>query len=153
MPYGPGLMTSASKPLWGHPDACSPLISKPRRCCGLAPAVPSGRGHLPRAASLVRLGHMARCSSTPLGHRSIEADAVVLALGGASWPQLGSTGEWVPLLAERGVPLAPLRPSNCGFDVGWSEHFRTKFAGHPVKTVGVVAKKPDGVVIRRLVSS
>ncbi len=88
--------------------------------------------------------------AAPQGHRAVQVDAVVLALGGASWPQLGSNGAWVPLLAERGVPIAPLRPANCGFDVGWSEHFRGKFAGHPVKTVGVVAKTLDGVVIRRL---
>jgi uncharacterized flavoprotein (TIGR03862 family) len=88
--------------------------------------------------------------AVPQGHRSIEADAVVLALGGASWPQLGSNGAWVPLLAERGVPIAPLRPANCGFDVGWSEHFHGKFAGRPVKTVGVVAKTLDGLVVRRL---
>lgn len=61
--------------------------------------------------------------------------AVVLALGGGSWPQLGSNGAWVPLLAERGVALAPLRPANCGFDVGWSEHFRAHFAGQPLKAV------------------
>ncbi len=88
--------------------------------------------------------------AAPQGYRSIAADAVVLALGGASWPQLGSDGAWVPLLAERGVRIAPLQPANCGFDVGWSEHFRGKFAGHPVKTVGVVAKTLDGLVVRQL---
>ena len=56
-------------------------------------------------------------------------------IGGGSWPQLGSDGAWVPLLAQRGVALVPLRPSNCGFDSGWSAHFREKFAGSPVKTV------------------
>ena len=60
--------------------------------------------------------------ATPDGERSVHADAVVLALGGGSWPQLGSDGAWVPWLGARGVPLAPLVPSNCGFDVGWSEH-------------------------------
>jgi len=73
--------------------------------------------------------------STPEGERSLPADAVVLALGGGSWPQLGSTGAWVPLLAQRGVEVAPLHPANCGFDVGWSEHFSTRFAGHPLKSV------------------
>src|SRR5262245_61100580 len=56
------------------------------------------------------------------GVRSVTDDAVVLALGGGSWPQLGSDGRWVSWLASRGVDVAPLQPSNCGFDVGWSEH-------------------------------
>ena len=73
--------------------------------------------------------------STPRGQRSVRADAMVLALGGGSWPQLGSDGAWAPLLAGRGVAVAPLLPSNCGFDTGWSEHFRARFAGSPVKTV------------------
>ena len=71
----------------------------------------------------------------PSGEISIQADALVLALGGGSWPQTGSTGAWVPRLAERGVAVASLRPSNCGFDVAWTEHFRTRFAGHPLKSV------------------
>ncbi|MBI2234454.1 MAG: TIGR03862 family flavoprotein [Micavibrio aeruginosavorus] len=61
--------------------------------------------------------------------------AVLLALGGASWPKLGSDGGWVPLLAARGVPVAPLRPANCGFVVPWSPVFRDKFAGTPLKTI------------------
>jgi hypothetical protein len=64
----------------------------------------------------------ARCASTNAAGRSGRARrAVVLALGGGSWPQLGSDGAWVPLLAQRGVEVAPLRPANCGFDAGWSE--------------------------------
>jgi len=73
--------------------------------------------------------------STPRGERAVHADAMVLALGGGSWPQLGSDGAWAPLLAQRGVAISPLLPSNCGFDSGWSEHFRARFAGTPVKTV------------------
>ncbi|MBM4123596.1 MAG: TIGR03862 family flavoprotein [Nitrospira sp.] len=89
--------------------------------------------------------------ATPQGARSVQADAVVLALGGGSWPKLGSDGSWVPLLAGRGVRIAPLRPANCGFDVGderkvgWTEHFRAKFAGHPVKSVAVVVKDEKGI--------
>jgi uncharacterized flavoprotein (TIGR03862 family) len=82
--------------------------------------------------------------ATPDGNRSIQADAVVLALGGGSWPKLGSDATWVPLLTERGVQIAPLQPANCGFDVVWSEHFRTKFAGHPVKSVAVVMRNDAG---------
>ena len=72
---------------------------------------------------------------TPDGEKLAHADAVVLALGGASWPKLGSDGGWVPLLQARGVEIAPLLPANCGFDLAWSDYFRQKFAGEPVKTV------------------
>ena len=73
--------------------------------------------------------------ATPAGEISVAADAVVLALGGGSWAKLGSDGRWVPLLAERGVVVAPLRPANCGFDVAWSAHFVERFAGAPIKPV------------------
>jgi hypothetical protein len=72
---------------------------------------------------------------SPEGEKLVRVQATVLALGGGSWPRLGSTGAWVPLLAERGVRVAPLKPANCGFDVGWTEHFRARFAGQPVKSV------------------
>ena len=77
--------------------------------------------------------------ATPQGELTLQADAVVLALGGGSWAKLGSDGAWVPLLAQRGVDVAPLLPSNCGFDVagGWSEHLRMRFAGQPLKTVAL----------------
>jgi predicted flavoprotein YhiN len=65
----------------------------------------------------------------------IHFDAVVLALGGASWPQLGSDGTWVATLAARGIDIAPLRPSNCGFEIAWSDHFRERHAGEPLKSV------------------
>jgi uncharacterized flavoprotein (TIGR03862 family) len=73
--------------------------------------------------------------STPQGERTVRADALILALGGGSWGKLGSDGAWVPMLGQRGVPVARLRSANCGFDIGWSEYFRTRFAGEPVKTV------------------
>lgn len=73
--------------------------------------------------------------ATPAGEVRLVADAVVLALGGGSWRKLGSDGAWVPLLVERGVLVAPLQPSNCGFDVTWSAHFSDRFAGQPVKPV------------------
>lgn len=111
---------------------------------------------------------------TLAGPVQVEADAVVMALGGGSWARLGSDGAWVPLLADRGVPVAPLQPSNCGFDVaarsdspaqvaaavaepgetrreflmellgksplpqvGWTEHFASRFAGQPFKSVAI----------------
>lgn len=75
------------------------------------------------------------CFETPQGKTAVQPDAVILALGGGSWPKLGSTGDWVSILAERGIEIAPLKPSNCGFDVGWSDYFRERFAGEAVKTV------------------
>jgi hypothetical protein len=87
--------------------------------------------------------------STPEGEKSVHSDAVILALGGGSWARLGSNGAWVPLLAQRGVPVAALRPSNCGFDVGWSEHFRTRFAGHPLKSVVATFTDKEGATVRK----
>ena len=73
--------------------------------------------------------------STPNGEALFDADAVVLAMGGGSWPQLGSDGAWVSTLAERGIDVAPLRPANCGFDVGWSDFLAQRHAGAPLKPV------------------
>ncbi|MBX3636283.1 MAG: TIGR03862 family flavoprotein [Rubrivivax sp.] len=75
--------------------------------------------------------------ATPQGEHRLHAAATVLALGGGSWARLGSDGAWVPLLAARGVDVAPLVPSNCGFEVAWSEHLRTRFAGAPLKGVAI----------------
>jgi hypothetical protein len=72
---------------------------------------------------------------TPAGERSVEARATVLALGGVSWPRLGSDGTWADVLAARGVAIAPLRPANCGFTVAWSDIFRDRFEGQPLKGV------------------
>ncbi|ONN67054.1 NAD(FAD)-utilizing dehydrogenase [Herbaspirillum sp. VT-16-41] len=85
----------------------------------------------------------------PEGDISVRADAVVLALGGASWPRLGSDGSWVPLLRERQVEVAALQPSNCGFELDWSEHFRERFAGQPVKPVVASTALPSGGVQNR----
>ncbi|MFN3671964.1 MAG: TIGR03862 family flavoprotein [Bosea sp. (in: a-proteobacteria)] len=63
------------------------------------------------------------------------ADATLLALGGASWPRLGSDGGWVPVLAAQGVPIAPLRPANAGFTAAWSQALRDRFSGAPLKRV------------------
>lgn len=73
--------------------------------------------------------------ATPLGERVVVADAVVLAAGGASWPQLGSDGSWVDPLAAIGVDIAPLQPANCGFEVAWSAHLSARFGGAPLKPV------------------
>ena len=82
--------------------------------------------------------------STPGGERHVQAGATVLALGGGSWPKLGSDGAWRPWLVERGVDVAPLRPSNCGFDIGWSAHFSARHAGAPLKPVVAHWHDADG---------
>jgi uncharacterized flavoprotein (TIGR03862 family) len=77
---------------------------------------------------------------TEQGTTQVHCDALILALGGGSWPQLGSDGKWVSALAARGIAVAPLLAANCGFDVGpapWSTHFTTRYAGHPLKAVGM----------------
>ena len=74
---------------------------------------------------------------TPGGHSSVMASATVLALGGASWPRLGSDAGWVEALAGKGVTISPLRAANCGFTVEWSEVFRDRFEGHPLKGVAL----------------
>ena len=80
-------------------------------------------------------GHLA--FKTPEGRRAIDAKVAVLALGGASWPRLGSDGGWVETLAAKGVAVAPLKPSNCGFTVSWSDIFRDRFEGQPLKGVAL----------------
>jgi uncharacterized flavoprotein (TIGR03862 family) len=69
--------------------------------------------------------------------RVIDSSATVLALGGASWPRLGSDGGWVETLVAKGVLVAPLLPSNCAFGVKWSPVFRERYAGHPLKNIAV----------------
>ena len=79
-----------------------------------------------------------------------EADAVVLALGGASWASTGSDGAWAGAIVSSGIAVTPLRPANCGFLVAWSDTFRTKFAGHPVKNIalsfGAQTARGDAIV-------
>jgi uncharacterized flavoprotein, PP_4765 family len=81
---------------------------------------------------------------TPDGRRIERFDASVLALGGASWPELGSDAAWVPWLNARGVEIRPFRPANCAFECDWSPIFAQRFAGEPVKAV--VATSPAGTL-------
>jgi len=81
------------------------------------------------------------CFRAPDGPRAVEAQATVLALGGASWPRLGSDGSWVEILAAKGVNISPLRPANSGFTVAWSDIFRDRFEGQPLKGVGLTCDK------------
>ena len=82
---------------------------------------------------------------TPGGPVEVRADAVILALGGASWPRLGSDGSFAEILARDGITIAPLRPANMGYAVAWSETFRTRFAGAPLKRIRICH---DGTWVR-----
>lgn len=86
------------------------------------------------------------------GQRSTEARAVVLALGGASWPRLGSDGGWVDILAAKGIAISRLRPANSGFTVAWSDVFRERFEGQPLKgvalTIGAHTVRGEAMITR-----
>jgi uncharacterized flavoprotein (TIGR03862 family) len=89
---------------------------------------------------------------TPDGETSVSPDATILALGGASWPKLGSTGDWAGVLAQAGVAVTPLKAANAGFDVAWSDIVRDRFAGEPLKgvalTFGRVRVRGEAMVTR-----
>jgi len=89
---------------------------------------------------------------TPDGQRVCHADAAVLALGGASWPRLGSDGAWTAILAAKGVAIAPMTAANSGFTVAWSDLFRDRFEGQPLKsvafTIGAHAVRGEAIVTR-----
>lgn len=74
---------------------------------------------------------------TPDGQTSITPDATVIALGGASWPKLGADGGWTSILSEKGISIAPLRAANSGFRVAWSDLFRNRFEGEPLKGIAM----------------
>jgi uncharacterized flavoprotein (TIGR03862 family) len=93
--------------------------------------------------------HNALRFTTPDAEKLVQADAVILALGGGSWAHLGSDGLWIPLLEQRGVAVAPLQPANCGFNTNWSEHFSTRFAGEPVKNVALSYTDIEGIEHRK----
>jgi uncharacterized flavoprotein (TIGR03862 family) len=82
-------------------------------------------------------GHGRLLFQTSDGQYAVDARATVLALGGASWPRLGSSGAWVEILAARGVAISRLRPANCGFTVAWSDIFRDRFEGRPLKGIAL----------------
>jgi uncharacterized flavoprotein (TIGR03862 family) len=82
--------------------------------------------------------------ATEDGEVAVRADATVLALGGGSWPQLGSDGSWMDVLQQRGVDTAPLQSANCGFDVDWTPHFQQRHAGAPLKPVVAHWRDLDG---------
>lgn len=85
----------------------------------------------------------------PGGEVRVSAHATLLALGGASWPQLGSDGRWAAELTARGIDVAPLRAANCGFDIAWSPHFTQRHAGSPLKTVRIAFDDIHGRRIER----
>ena len=75
--------------------------------------------------------------SGPNGEEHVRSKATVLALGGASWPRLGSDGSWQSILERRGIAVAPLAPANCGFAIAWSNSFGARFSGTPLKNITV----------------
>ncbi|MCC8956768.1 TIGR03862 family flavoprotein [Bradyrhizobium sp. Pear77] len=89
---------------------------------------------------------------TPDGPRAVNADAAVLALGGASWPRLGSDGAWSEILGAKGIAVAPMKPANSGFTVAWSNMFRDRFEGQPLKgvalTIGPRTVRGEAIVTR-----
>ena len=86
--------------------------------------------------------------STPQGETRLQASKIVLALGGGSWRKLGSDGAWVALLRERGVAVKELKPSNCGFDVAWSDVFQTRCAGMALKNIAIQGRVGECVLTR-----
>jgi uncharacterized flavoprotein (TIGR03862 family) len=89
---------------------------------------------------------------TPSGAVTVKPQACILALGGASWPKLGADGGWVELLGAERIGVAPLKPANCGFVVPWSDHFRDRFAGQPLKRIALSfrgqAARGEGMITR-----
>ncbi|MGY3240135.1 putative flavoprotein (TIGR03862 family) [Bradyrhizobium sp. USDA 4448] len=89
---------------------------------------------------------------TPDGTRAVASKVTVLALGGASWPRLGSDGAWVDCLAAKGIAVSELRPANSGFTVSWSDVFRDRFEGQPLKgvalTVGAHTVRGEAMITR-----
>jgi len=88
---------------------------------------------------------------TPDGAKTLTPKVLVLALGGASWPRLGSDGVWREILADKGVEIGPFKPANMGFDVNWSSHM-ARFFGHPVKpaalSVGAQTERGEFVITK-----
>lgn len=82
-------------------------------------------------------------------HKTYQSDATIFGMGGASWPKLGSDGAWLPQLHERGIGVARMKPSNCGFDINWSPHFAEKFAGAPLKSVVLRVRSAAGILFAR----
>jgi uncharacterized flavoprotein (TIGR03862 family) len=89
---------------------------------------------------------------TPDGVHAIAARATVFALGGASWPRLGSDGGWVDILAAKDIAISKLRPANSGFTVAWSDVFRDRFEGQPLKgvalTIGAHTVRGEAMITR-----
>jgi len=138
----PGLADSASTHLWVLPGACFPPISRLRRCCARA-ATGYAR---PASNSMSDIGGLA---GTSRGHCHLpHRGGLILSRPRRScWRSAAAVGPSSFLMRrgcrcwqDAGIHIVPLQPANCGFDVGWSEHFRTKFAGHPVKSVAIIVR-------------
>ena len=132
---------SASRPLSARAGGCSRKASRRRRCCapGCGGSRRSGVELRPRRRLIGLAPRRGAASRRREGEEAIDAPAIVLALGGASWPRLGGDGGWVEVLRAAGVAVAPLKPANCGLLVDWSAPFRERFAGAPLKAIALDA--------------
>ncbi|QFY43701.1 TIGR03862 family flavoprotein [Candidatus Methylospira mobilis] len=94
--------------------------------------------------------HQALLFDTVHGEQTVNTNATVLTLGGGSWSRLGSDGQWVGLLKSRGIAIADLVPSNCGFDTDWSDHYCQRFQGQALKPVALSVMQGDGGYASRM---
>ncbi len=83
---------------------------------------------------------------TPTEEKTVAASTILLAFGGCSWRKLGSDGAWVDILTKKHIKIMPLQPANCGFNIEWSEHFKTQYAGHPLKTIAIHGQQGECVI-------
>lgn len=97
----------------------------------------------------VRWQDQAVLFDTPTGQKTIAPDATVLALGGASWPQLGSKGDWLKGFKQLGIEVAEFKPANCSFNVAWSQHMQQHYAGSPIKPVALTFEDTHGQCLYR----
>lgn len=90
------------------------------------------------------------CFNTSDGERVVTAERLILALGGASWPRLGSNGAWQTLLQHKGINIAPFRPANCGFEVNWSNFVKSNLAGQPLKAISLTVRdEVAGITVQK----
>src|SRR6202171_1971241 len=130
---------------WGSQHSSAPAAgffrkpSRPRRCCarGCGGSTPWAGSLRCATAGPARESDGKLSFQSPDGTRAVDAGATVLAVGGASWPRLGSDGAWVETLSAKVVKISQLQPANCGFTVAWSDIFRDRFEGHPLKGIAL----------------
>ena len=150
----PGPRSSVKRPSLARAGACSRRASRRRRSCapGSGVSASSGSSFVSRSRFVGFGDGGALRFAGASGEEILEPRAAVFALGGGSWPRLGSDGGWVEAFRTAGIEIAPLKPANCGFVVEWSARIRDSFAGAPLKNValsaGGVRARGEAVVTR-----